>query len=1042
MTFIIFCIGFTIIDTYLFGINADLNDRFSFRIEGSDTLSTISSALNIPALSGSLTIDGKLDDTFWQSARTLSLTNREIDNFGKGGEASIAVRGGYLCLSAQIPESDRLVAHSTGINPTWWREDMIVWSLRYKSPITHLNTYATLAANPLGAFSLFAGDYYYYRSIRARSTSDDIINSTAIKFLQQYNYISSTSDDVINSTGIPLKWASDILAAAVIGPTGWTVELALPLEQFGPIGFISLERVRAPRPNVPELCWYWPAPNERAYYELASSNSEPSPILKSTTLPQNRVIEMPEIPGNSLAKEVAALPKQVWTKDEQKSLGVSAMLEKSIRSRMAGFAEEEKLAWRKVQTVADWESFRDKRLNAMRKQIGPLPERTPLKPTITRRSNYGDGFIIENIVYESRPNFIVTANLYLPEHPSGRIPAIIVVHSQHTPKTHSELQDMGMTWARSGTAVLVMDQICAGERTQSQPWFKESTYGKYATGNQLYLVGESLIKWMAWDIMRSIDLLLDRSYIDPNRIVLIGAVAGGGDPAALTANLDSRIAAVIPFNFGEAGPEEHYTEGPRRYDFETADPGWAYWETTRNLPNSVAKQFFPWFLCAAGAPRPFIFCIEMGWPQTVEEEPAWARYKKVFELYGERDRLAEVHGEGPFPGPGECIHVSTLLRKRIDLILNRWFQIPIPETEYHNARPESELMCLTPAVAIEHKPEPVSSLAMELALERLAASRSKRAGLTADERKKILREELKQKLGDIEPVKSPAVRSLWIRQYSNFAMEAFTIETEPGILLPVFLLKPKIGAKHQSVVIALAEGGKENFLLSRSNEIASLISEGVAVCLPDVRGTGELSDQHSREPEAMSLAANELMLGGTLTGFRLKDTRTIFRWLAKRSDIDPNSIALWGDSFSEPNAPDFQFDQSPGQQAGPVAQRQAEPLGPFLAVLTALYEDNVTAVAGSGGLVSFVSVLEDRFCHIPQDIIVPGILEVTDLGEIVASIAPRPVLLAELVNGLNKKISLSTMEKEYGTKTSNLILREDAGNPSLPVWLSKQCLKK
>jgi hypothetical protein len=273
-------------------------------------------------------------------------------------------------------------------------------------------------------------------------------------------------------------------------------------------------------------------------------------------------------------------------------------------------------------------------------------------------------------------------------------------------------------------------------------------------------------------------------------------------------------------------------------------------------------------------------------------------------------------------------------------------------------------------------------------------------------------------------------------------MEAITIKTESDITLPVFLLTPEIGTKRRSVVIALAEGGKESFLSSRSNEIASLLSDGVTVCLPDVRGTGELSDQHSRGPEAMGLAANELMLGRTLTGSRLKDTRTIFRWLAGRSDIDPNSIALWGDSFSEPNAPDFQFDQSHDQQAGPVAQRQAEPLGPFLAVLTALYEDHVTAVAGSGGLVSFVSVLEDRFCHIPQDVIVPGILEVTDLGEIVASIAPRPVLLAELVNGLNKKVSLSTLEKEYGTRTSNLLLRDDEGSPSLPVWLSKQCLKK
>ena len=80
-----------------------------------------------------------------------------------------------------------------------------------------------LAANPLGAFSLYAGGNW-------------------------------SMGDVINSTGIPLKWASDVLAAAVIGQTEWTVELALPLEQLGPIGFMSLERVRAPRPNVPELC--------------------------------------------------------------------------------------------------------------------------------------------------------------------------------------------------------------------------------------------------------------------------------------------------------------------------------------------------------------------------------------------------------------------------------------------------------------------------------------------------------------------------------------------------------------------------------------------------------------------------------------------------------------------------------------------------------------------------------------------------------------------------------------------------------------------
>jgi hypothetical protein len=242
------------------------------------------------------------------------------------------------------------------------------------------------------------------------------------------------------------------------------------------------------------------------------------------------------------------------------------------------------------------------------------------------------------------------------------VPAIIVVHSHHAPKIQSELQDMGMTWARSGAAVLIMDQLGAGERLQSQPWPRESYYSRYNLGLQLYLAGESLIKWMVWDLMRGIDLLLERPEVDPNRIVLLGSVAGGGDPAAVTGALDDRLAAVLPFNFGEAGPEEHYTEGPRGYDFETADPGWGEWESTRCLRQSIAGQFFPWMICASVAPRGFVYSFEVSWPNGVEKEPAWTRYEKVFDLYGQRDHLAEVHGFGPFPGPGECTNVGTYLR--------------------------------------------------------------------------------------------------------------------------------------------------------------------------------------------------------------------------------------------------------------------------------------------------------------------------------------------------------------------------------------------
>ena len=79
---------------------------------------------------------------------------------------------------------------------------------------------------------------------------------------------------------------------------------------------------------------------------------------------------------------------------------------------------------------------------------------------------------------------------------------------------------------------------------------------------QLHLVGESLMGWMAWDLMRGVDLLLARPGIDKDRVILLGAVAGGGDPAAVTAALDPRITAVVPFNFGGPQPEYAVPDDP------------------------------------------------------------------------------------------------------------------------------------------------------------------------------------------------------------------------------------------------------------------------------------------------------------------------------------------------------------------------------------------------------------------------------------------------------------------------------------------------
>ena len=68
-------------------------------------------------------------------------------------------------------------------------------------------------------------------------------------------------------------------------------------------------------------------------------------------------------------------------------------------------------------------------------------------------------------------------------------------------------------------------------------WERQDYYFRYDSGIQLQLLGDSLMGWFVADIMRAVDLLVGRRDIDPNRLIVMGAVAGGGDPAAVAAGL-------------------------------------------------------------------------------------------------------------------------------------------------------------------------------------------------------------------------------------------------------------------------------------------------------------------------------------------------------------------------------------------------------------------------------------------------------------------------------------------------------------------------
>ena len=155
--------------------------------------------------------------------------------------------------------------------------------------------------------------------------------------------------------------------------------------------------------------------------------------------------------------------------------------------------------------------------------IGGLPEKTPLNAKVLGTTQ-ADGFRIEKILYESQPNFPVTALLYLPDAkpgtPQQKLPAIVVSPGHGFTGKASDYT-FASTFARNGFAVLSYDPIGQGERLQyPDPADPSKTLLKAATGEhgeaglQPTLIGDAPSRIVVWDSIRAVDYLISRPEID------------------------------------------------------------------------------------------------------------------------------------------------------------------------------------------------------------------------------------------------------------------------------------------------------------------------------------------------------------------------------------------------------------------------------------------------------------------------------------------------------------------------------------------------
>jgi dienelactone hydrolase len=192
-------------------------------------------------------------------------------------------------------------------------------------------------------------------------------------------------------------------------------------------------------------------------------------------------------------------------------------------------------------TKAEWERRRAALREKLFAAMGPAPEKPcALEPRVLGTLKR-DGYAIEKLVFQSRPNVWVTATAYVPE-AKGKVPAVLCVHGHWAgARRDPVVQARCLGLVKLGFFVLVVDAFGAGERFTNPA---NGTYHGALYGATLWPTGHTLLGMQVYDNRRAVDYLLGRPEVN-GKLGVTGA-SGGGNQTMYAGALDDRLAAVVP----------------------------------------------------------------------------------------------------------------------------------------------------------------------------------------------------------------------------------------------------------------------------------------------------------------------------------------------------------------------------------------------------------------------------------------------------------------------------------------------------------------
>lgn len=543
-----------------------------------------------------------------------------------------------------------------------------------------------------------------------------------------------------------------------------------------------------------------------------------------------------------------------------------------------------------VQTRAEAEAYVNSVRQRIRQAFGPLPERTPLSARVTGRVER-ESYTIEKVLFESRPGFPVTGNLYVPRGRAFPLPGVIGVcgHSDNG-KAAEPYQAFSQGLARQGDVVFIIDPPGQGERRQ----YLDDKLGSrlrpgvpehIQAGNQQTLVGEFIGTWFAWDAIRALDYLLTRPEVDPQQVGVTGN-SGGGTQTTWLCGLEDRWSMAAPACFVTTFRRNAENELPA--------------DTEQCPPNVLALDLDHSDFLAAQAPHPVIILAkELDYFDARGAEEAWQRLQPLYALLGKPDQI-QLHIAPSYHG------YSQDNREAMYRFFNGVTRVSTAPTEPSLTIEKDEVLTVSPLGQVHA--DPTARTIFSFTHEKAAWLARVRGAVTGAALADAVRDVLALPTSVGVP-EFRILREVGARNYPGKARYCtYAVETEPGIFAVVTRL-------HSDPLMSRPPRGVERAILYVSHRSADaelraepLVREllaaqpAAAFYAMDVRGIGESQPDTCGRDQFLQpygsdyfLSAHALMLGRPYLGQKTHDVLRVLDWLQAAGHTEVHLVGRgWG----------------------------------------------------------------------------------------------------------------------------------------------------